>query len=100
MKDKEVGELWCSVEVGELWCSVNDGSWLYAQMKGLIRKLVKERQERKHLYVLSYRNTYRPTQFRKGKKQPNPYYKWGEKEFLEAALRDFGIDPETWKGEG
>ena len=87
-------------EVGELWCSVNDGSWLYAQMRGLVRKLVKERQEHKHLGVIWRGNTYRPTQLCRGKKQPNPYYNWGEKEFLEASLRDFGIDPETWKEEG
>ena len=87
-------------EVGELWRGVDDGSWLYAQIRSLIRRLVKERQEHKHTHVLRYGNTYRPTQFHRGKKQPNPYYNWGEKEFLGAALRDFGIDPETWKEEG
>jgi len=64
MKDEEVGEIWCEInQMPEFWQVGR------ADIRGLIRKLVEERQLQ---YVASGNS-------------------------LEYALRDFGIDPKEWK---
>jgi len=87
MTDKEVGELW-HVATPHYTCNGK-------QMQSLIRKLVGERTS---LLMSHYmRDTFRPTRFRHGKKESNPFYGWTAVEFGKMACEQFGIDPTTWK---
>jgi len=63
-------------EVGELWTSLAGLEWPYVQK--LIRKLVEERANYIQQVLESSQNA---------------------KDFIPAALRQFGIDPKTWKRE-
>jgi len=71
MKDKQVGELWAEAQTKQFgWASRQD-------VMELIRKLVEERA-RWHSRV-------------------HAVAKWHVNDDNNQALRDFGIDPETWK---
>lgn len=72
MEDREVGELW--VEINYRYPGGN-AHW-FLKCRELVRKLVEERAQRKYFYAIN---------------------EHGWEYYIPHALKDFGIDPETWK---
>lgn len=75
MEDKDVGELWTELN----YRHAGECGWLFDKTKELIRKLVEERA----LWHMGI--GVRPDKIKI------------RADSIRAALRDFGIDPETWK---
>ena len=82
-----------SVDELELRFIASSPLWL-AQM---VVEVIEGRARGKESAVLHFGNIYRSTRFVRGKKEPNPYYQWNHKEFIEATLSDFGLSPEDWE---
>ena len=66
--------------------------WLAQMVVGMVEREVKLT----YLACITWGNTYRPTRMVKGKREPNPYYEWGEKEFLAKVLGNLSISSEDW----
>lgn len=89
MTDKEVGVFWRWLK-GTTYNSPLENKAIL-----LIRKLVEERTSL--LFNKHVRDTFRPSRFRRGKKEPNPYYAWTVVEYAKMAREQFGILEEDWQ---
>ena len=67
--------------------------WLAQMVVGIVEQEVKLT----HLTCIAWGNTYRRTHWVRGKRKPNPYYQWGEKEFLAKVLGNLSISSEDWE---
>ena len=67
--------------------------WLAQMVVGI----VEERAGHKQSIIRISGNTYRPTRFRLGRKEKNPYFRWTEDDFIKEAVQDFGLSVEDYE---